>query len=42
MKIARDSVFDGSLKSYTVFLCLLSFFYLVLQHIISGCSDITQ
>lgn len=42
MKIARDCVFDGSLENYIVFLYLLSFFYLVLQHILSGCWDITQ
>lgn len=37
MKIARDCEFDGSLENYFVFLCLLSFFYFVLQHILSGC-----
>lgn len=39
MKIARDCVFDGNFESDTVFLHLLSFFYLMLQHSVSGCSN---
>lgn len=39
MKI-EDCASDGSLKSSTVFFCLLSFFYLVLRHSVPWCSNL--